>query len=52
MRPVAHAISDKTEEVYRRGDSFDKRRRLIVDRERFCKRLMETATVLKIGISA
>ena len=46
---LAHAISDKTEEAYRRGDLFDKRRRLRADWERFCSRPMETATVLKIG---
>jgi integrase len=32
---LAHAVSDKTEAAYRRGDLFDKRRALMVDWARF-----------------
>src|SRR5262249_53561565 len=33
---LAHAISDKTEAAYRRGDALDKRRRLMNEWGRFC----------------
>jgi hypothetical protein len=33
---LAHAIKDKTEAAYRRGDLFDKRRQLMTASERFC----------------
>jgi integrase len=33
---LAHSIGDKTEAAYRRGDLFDKRRRLMVDWETYC----------------
>jgi len=33
---LAHAISDKTEAAYRRGDMFEKRRRLMADWAAFC----------------
>jgi len=33
---LAHTIGDKTEAAYRRGDLFDKRRRLMGDWARFC----------------
>jgi len=48
---LAHAIADKTEEAYRRGDLFEKRRRLMLEWEKFCSRL-EGAKVLKIGKAA
>jgi hypothetical protein len=32
---LAHAISDKTEKAYRRGDLFDRRRRLMTAWEEF-----------------
>ncbi|MFZ5558692.1 MAG: tyrosine-type recombinase/integrase [Pseudomonadota bacterium] len=34
---LAHIISDKTEAAYRRGDLFEKRRRLMIDWAKFCK---------------
>ena len=33
---LAHAIADKTEAAYRRGDLFEKRRRLMVEWEAYC----------------
>lgn len=33
---LAHRISDKAEAAYRRGDQFEKRRRLMEDWERYC----------------
>jgi integrase len=33
---LAHVIGDKTEAAYRRGDLFEKRRRLMADWARFC----------------
>lgn len=33
---LAHVISDQTEAAYRRGDLFDKRRRLMLEWEKFC----------------
>ena len=36
---LAHAVGDKTEAAYRRGDLFEKRRRLMDDWARFCGRV-------------
>lgn len=33
---LAHAVGDKVESAYRRGDLFDKRRRLMRDWDRYC----------------
>jgi hypothetical protein len=33
---LAHAISDKAEAAYRRGDLFEKRRRLMLDWAKYC----------------
>ncbi len=33
---LAHTVGDKVEAAYRRGDLFDKRRRLMIDWARFC----------------
>ena len=33
---LAHAVSDKTEAAYRRGDLFEKRRKLMSDWAAFC----------------
>jgi integrase len=35
---LAHAIGDKVEAAYRRGDLFEKRRRLMDDWEKYCSR--------------
>jgi integrase len=36
---LAHAVSDKTEATYRRGDMMKKRRRLMADWSTYCERL-------------
>jgi hypothetical protein len=36
---LAHAISDKVERTYQRGDLIDKRRRLMEDWAKFCGRV-------------
>jgi hypothetical protein len=33
---LAHAISDKVEAAYRRGDLFEKRRQLMLDWAKYC----------------
>jgi integrase len=35
---LAHAVSDKTEAAYRRGDMMEKRRRLMADWAKYCER--------------
>jgi integrase len=35
---LAHVVSDKVEAAYRRGDLFEKRRRLMADWDRYCAR--------------
>jgi hypothetical protein len=34
---LAHTIENRVEAAYRRGDLFDKRRRLMMDWARFCE---------------
>jgi hypothetical protein len=34
---LAHAVENKVEAAYRRGDLFEKRRRLMTDWARFCE---------------
>jgi integrase len=47
---LAHAIGDKVEAAYRRGDLFEKRRRLMADWAAWCARPAPTgATVTEIG---
>jgi integrase len=47
---LAHAISNKVEAAYRRGDLFEKRRRLMADWAAWCSRPVPTsATVTAIG---
>ena len=46
---LAHSLSDKVEAAYRRGDLFEKRRRLMEDWASFCARLAEgSADVVSI----
>jgi integrase len=45
---LAHTLGDKTEAAYRRGDLFEKRRRLMEDWAKFCERTAVTADVLPI----
>lgn len=48
---LAHAIADKTEAAYRRGDLFAKRARLMADWARFCVEGSEAGTVTPIGVA-
>jgi len=49
---LAHTISDKVEAAYRRGDLFEKRRKLMGDWAAWCARPVPTgATVTAIGAS-
>jgi integrase len=45
---LAHAIGDKVEAAYRRGDLFDKRRRLMADWAKFCGTVLKAGTVTPI----
>jgi integrase len=46
---LAHTLGDKTEAAYRRGDLFDKRRRLMDDWAAFCERVATVdATITSI----
>lgn len=45
---LAHAISDKVEAAYRRGDLFEKRRKLMLDWERFCEAPKVSGKVMPI----
>jgi integrase len=45
---LAHTISNKVEAAYRRGDLFEKRRRMMEDWARFCATVETTGTVLPI----
>jgi integrase len=40
---LAHTVSDKVEAAYRRGDLFDKRRRLMAEWARYCNSATETS---------
>lgn len=40
---LAHVIGDKVEAAYRRGDLFDKRRKLMADWAKFCSTKLVTA---------
>jgi integrase len=41
---LAHAIGDKTEAAYRRGDLFEKRRRLMLEWAKYCEQRSKDAT--------
>ncbi len=46
---LAHTLSDKVEAAYRRGDMFDKRRRLMEEWAEFCSRpMMQTGDVVPL----
>ena len=36
---LAHAVGDKVEAAYRRGDLFEKRQRMMADWARYCARI-------------
>jgi integrase len=48
---LAHIVGDKVEAAYRRGDLFDKRRRLMDAWGQFCATAKEIAKVVPIGTS-
>jgi len=45
---LAHALRDKTEAAYRRGDLLEKRARLMTDWARFCSKRIEPASVVPL----
>jgi integrase len=45
---LAHALRDKTEAAYRRGDLFEKRARLMTDWARYCSKPAEPAAIVPI----
>ncbi len=49
---LAHAIGDKVEAAYRRGDLFEKRTRLMQDWSRFCGRVGTADNVVAINAKA
>ncbi len=46
---LAHAIADKVEAAYRRGDLFEKRRRMMADWATFCAQPLGSGTVVRMG---
>jgi integrase len=46
---LAHAISNKVEAAYRRGDLFEKRRRLMLDWAKYCDALKRSGDVVSIS---
>jgi integrase len=46
---LAHTVKDKVEAAYRRGDLFEKRRRLMSDWARFCGVINQPGGVVRIG---
>lgn len=46
---LAHAIGDKVEAAYRRGDLFEKRRLMMTDWATYCAKSAGTSTVAQIG---
>jgi integrase len=49
---LAHAVSDKVEAAYRRGDLFEKRRQLMNAWARYCGTKTEIGNVVPISVSA
>jgi integrase len=49
---LAHALRDKTEAAYRRGDLFEKRTRLMTDWARYCSKPTKPAAVVPIRQNA
>jgi integrase len=46
---LAHTLSDKVEAAYRRGDLFEKRRRLMVEWAKYCYTRQSTAKVVSMN---
>lgn len=51
-KALAHAVTDKVEEAYRRGDLFDKRRRLMDNWARFCEQANSASKIIPISRQA
>ena len=49
---LAHAVKDKSEAAYRRGDALEKRRRLMAEWARYCETPITRATVTAIGTAS
>lgn len=49
---LAHTVGDKVEAAYRRGDLFEKRRRMMDDWAKFCRQAPITADVVPIRTQA
>jgi integrase len=49
---LAHTVGDKVEAAYRRGDMFEKRRRLMLEWERYCEITADTTTVVPMKKAA
>ena len=49
---LAHTIGDKVEAAYRRGDLFDKRKRMMADWAKFCGTVARAGTVIAINRGA
>ena len=49
---LAHAVSDKVEAAYRRGDLFEKRRRMMADWGKFCSTSEVKGEVLNLATAA
>jgi len=47
---LAHAIGDKVEAAYRRGDLFEKRRRLMTDWASYCSRTEPRGGVVRMRL--
>lgn len=45
---LAHVVSDQTEAAYRRGDLFEKRRRIMQDWAKFCEQPRREAKVIQL----
>ncbi len=49
---LAHTVSDQTEAAYRRGDLFEKRRRLMAEWAKHCENTKSTGNVISLARSA
>lgn len=49
---LAHTVSDKVEAAYRRGDLFEKRRRMMAEWARYCGTLRQSGNVVAIRARA
>ncbi len=46
---LAHTVSDATEAAYRRGDLFEKRRRLMAEWAKHCDNIKHTGKVISLA---